>query len=100
MAKYCLECGVKAQDAARTCLSCGGSKFRGEGISAKLAAKPITKPTAKEPRQISEQEYRRYMMASADEVTGLIRDFRRYLTIVFVIAVLTFIVNTLVRCIR
>lgn len=86
MAKYCLECGVKAQDAARACLSCGSSKFRSDALD-------VVKPATKEPAQITEQEYRKHMMRSADEVTRLIRDYRRFGTIALILVVIGLILS-------
>ncbi len=92
MAKICKSCGVKAQDAARFCLSCGGKDFRSDPTE--------ESKVVKEAKQISDQEYRKHMMKSADEVTKLITDFRRYVTIMFILTIISFVANALVSCVR
>lgn len=89
MTKYCYGCDLEVQDDIKTCPSCGGRFFRG-------TKKPTSSVNA-DP-EISEQSYRKHMMTSTNEVTKLIKDVRLYFTLMFVFAIIAFLVNALVSC--
>ncbi len=89
MAKYCYECNLEVQDDVKVCPECGTTAFRG-------VSKP--KSSASADPEINEQNYRKHMMASMDEVTKLIKDVRLYFTLMLVFAIIAFLVNALVSC--